>query len=86
MTQTEEYTKARQRAEAKFGYYIHLAVFAAVMLLLIIIDLLTSPGTLWFIWPLMGWGIAVVLHAASVFFLGDRNTFVDTLTERELRK
>jgi len=25
------------------------------------------PQSLWFIWPLMGWGIAIVLHALRVF-------------------
>jgi hypothetical protein len=26
-----------------------------------------SPESLWFVWPLMGWGIAIVLHALRVF-------------------
>jgi hypothetical protein len=26
-----------------------------------------SPGSLWFFWPFMGWGIAIVLHALRVY-------------------
>ena len=29
--------------------------------------MVTSPGSLWFIWPLMGWGIGFAFHALSVF-------------------
>lgn len=43
-------------------FLIHLIVFVAVMTLLTVIDLLTSPGTYWFQWPLLGWGIGVLGH------------------------
>lgn len=84
MPQTRDYEWARGRAEAKYGFYVHAVVFTAVMVLLIVINLRVSPGTLWFIWPLIGWGIAVALHGAQVFLLGDRNAIVDALTKREL--
>jgi hypothetical protein len=85
MTQTDEYAKARRRAEAKYGFFVHAAVYAAVMVLLVVINLVTSPGAIWFIWPLIGWGFAVALHGMRVFLLSDRNQIVDALTERELR-
>lgn len=78
--------KARARAEAKYGFFVHVVVFIAVMVLLIAIDLFTSPGSVWFVWPLAGWGGALVLHGLGVFFFADRNSMVDALTERELRK
>jgi hypothetical protein len=86
MPQTEEYARARARAEAKYGFFVHAAVYAAVMLLLVVINLITSPGSIWFIWPLIGWGLAVALHGARVFLLADREEMVDALTERELRQ
>ena len=86
MPETGNYERARRRAEAKYGFFVHAVVYAAVMLLLLVINLLTSPGALWFIWPLMGWGLAVVLHGAGVFLLGDKESIVDALTERELRQ
>ena len=62
-----KYQKAKERVTVLRGFYGHLGVYVMVNLGLLLINLLTSPGTLWFIWPLMGWGIAIVLHAARVF-------------------
>lgn len=85
MAHSGNYDRARGRAEAKYGFFVHALIYAAVMVLLLIINLLTSPGYLWFIWPLLGWGLGVALHGAGVYLLGGRNTIVDALTERELR-
>ena len=43
-----------KRVDQKLGFYIHLAIYILVNGLLIAIDLMTSPGTYWFIWPLLG--------------------------------
>ena len=67
-TQEMKYQKAKKRVEEIKGFYIHLIVYVLVNLLLFTINMVTSPRGLWFIWPLMGWGIAIVLHAVSVFF------------------
>ncbi len=86
MTHSNEYADARARAEAKYGFFVHAAVYAAVMIFLVIINLVTSPGTIWFIWPLIGWGFAVALHGLRVYLLADKNIILDALTERELRQ
>lgn len=86
MSHTDQYAIARRRAEAKYGFFIHAAVYAAVMVLLVIINLMTSPSDIWFIWPLMGWGIAVALHGLRVFVLADKTEILNALTERELRQ
>lgn len=86
MSHPDDYAKARGRAEAKYSLTVHAVVYAAVMLLLVVINLTTSPDVLWFIWPLMGWGLALALHAIGVFFLSSRQAAIDTMTERELRK
>ena len=86
MSHTDKNAIARRRAEAKYGFFVHAAVYAAVMVLLVIINLVTSPDDIWFIWPLIGWGFAVVLHGLRVFVLTDRNDILDALTERELRQ
>ena len=85
MTRTDDYAKARERAEAKYRFLVHVAIYAAVMGLLVVINLITSPGTSWFIWPLIGWGFAVALHGVQVFLLAERDVVIDALTERELR-
>jgi hypothetical protein len=69
-TQETRYQRAKNRVEALKRFYIHLTVYVLVNLLLATINLLTSPGSLWFYWPLMGWGIGFVLHALIVFWPG----------------
>jgi uncharacterized membrane protein len=91
MSQKDAYAKARQghrvsRAEAKYGFFVHAAVYAAVMVLLVVVNLVTSPRMIWFVWPLIGWGFAVALHGVRVFLLADRNAVIEKLTEHELRR
>lgn len=58
----EIYMRALCRARMKMALYIHATGFAAVILLLAVINLLTTPRSLWVIWPFMGWGILLLLH------------------------
>jgi hypothetical protein len=62
-----KYQKAKERAAALRGFYTHLSVYVIVNLGLFLINMAVSPDRLWFFWPLMGWGIAIVLHALRVF-------------------
>lgn len=72
------------RAQAKYDFYKHLTVYVVINAMLMVINLVTAPGYFWAIWPLVGWGVAIVLHALSVFVF-DRNRIVETLVEREGR-
>ena len=72
MENQEAYEKAKKRVEAKIGFYIHLAVYVGVNVLLMIINLSTSPGYLWFKWPLLGWGIGLFFHGMSIFVFSGR--------------
>ena len=86
MTQPDAYAKARERAKAKYRFFVHAGVYAAVMVLLVVVNLVKSPREIWFIWPLIGWGFAVVLHGMKVFLQADKNVVIEKLTERELRR
>ena len=59
-------------ARRKVGLYIHATVYVAVNVLLITINLSTGAGPLWFQWPLLGWGIGLLAHAAAAFSLAGR--------------
>jgi hypothetical protein len=91
MENQETYQKARKRVEAKIGFYIHLAVYIGVNILLIIINLLKSPQHLWFIWPLIGWGIGIFFHGMSTFvfsgikFKGIKDRMIEEEIKRESR-
>jgi hypothetical protein len=72
-------------ARRKIGLYIHATVYAAVNVLLITINLSTTPGKLWFTWALLGWGIGLLAHAAAAFSLtGQRREW--RATQRRLRR
>ena len=62
-----KYQKAKKRVEAMRGFYVHLGVYVVVNTLLFFINMVASPDRLWFFWPLLGWGIAIILHALRVF-------------------
>ena len=49
------------------GFYIHLAQYGVVMLVLTAINLFTRPERLWVLWPALGWGVGVLFHAMRVF-------------------
>jgi len=68
----EKYEKAKTRVEELRGFYRNLLTYAGVNILLIIINLVTSPGSLWFYWVTIFWGIGIVLHASKVFILKDK--------------
>ena len=61
------YHQARRRVLQLKGFYSHLASFVVVNAGLVVINLLFTPGYLWFLWPLFGWGIGLLSHAAGVF-------------------
>lgn len=86
MENSEEYQSAKKRVEAKMGFYTHLSVYVAVILLLAIINFMTAPGAIWFHWPMMGWGIAVAIHAAVVFVFPGRFAITEQMIEKEMGK
>lgn len=50
------------------GVFFHLSAYLFVNAILIAVNLLLTPHTLWFIWPLLGWGIGILAHALAVNF------------------
>lgn len=65
MSQEEQYWNERH-LEGSRGFYIHFTAYLGVNSLLLVIDLVT-PGSWWFFWPLLLWGIGVMAHAVTVF-------------------
>ena len=68
----EKYEEAKRRVKELRDFYTNLLTYAGVNILLIIINLITSPGSLWFYWVTIFWGIAICIHATKVFVLKGR--------------
>jgi uncharacterized membrane protein len=62
--------RARRRASAKLGLYIHAAVYVAVNAFLAFAQTQVSPHLQWNLWPLAGWGLGLAIHAAVVLLAG----------------
>ena len=84
--ETDLRQQARERVAAKLSFFTHLAVYVAVNVLLVVVNLLTSPERLWFYWPLLGWGIGVACHGVGVLSFVKWRSLVGGMEERELRK
>ncbi len=70
----ERYFRAQKKVKEIKGFYSNLMSYIGVMTFLIFINLYNDRSNLWFIWPLLGWGLGVFFHAMRVFdfmpFLG----------------
>jgi len=75
----EKYEEARKQVSILKGFYIHLAIYLAVMILLFYIDY-SDRGNWWVQWPAIGWGIAILVQGLSVGF------FNPTWEEKKIKK
>lgn len=77
------YERAQKRVKELSGFYMHLLTYLAVNLGLFLLDVLT-PGGPWFYWPLIGWGVVVLMHGINVAFTG--SLFSQRWEERKIRQ
>src|SRR6266851_7882663 len=63
------YERARRRAQAEAGFFVHLMWYGIIIGFLFVINLLTGGfGSYpWFIWPALGWGFGIASHFAAVY-------------------
>ncbi|WP_294221517.1 2TM domain-containing protein [Chryseobacterium sp. sg2396] len=66
------YERAEKRVKEIKGFYGNLISYCIVIPFLIIINLITTPGNIWFFFPMLGWGIGVTAHGMSVFAIGKK--------------
>jgi 2TM domain len=79
--------KALSRVRAKIGFRWHFAAFALVNVALYAINRVYTPNTLWFVWPLGGWGVALAFHAFAVFQgSGASDDMLEAEIQRELAR
>ena len=65
-TEGDHYQAARRRVAHMKEFYAHLLVYVVVNAGLLLIDGL-SAGDTWVHWPLLGWGVGLAAHWATVF-------------------
>lgn len=65
--EAEAYVAAKKRVEDIKGFYGHLMSYVIANAVMAAINLIFTPKNIWFIFPLMGWGIGLTVHAFSVW-------------------
>lgn len=64
------YQKAAKRVEELKGFYSNLISYVIIIPFLAFINYYTSPQYLWFIWPMLGWGFGLSIHALKTYGIG----------------
>ncbi|VFA42866.1 2TM domain-containing protein [Chryseobacterium indologenes] len=64
------YRKASRRVKVLKGFYGNLTSYCLVIPFLAVLNLLTAPQYLWFLWPMMGWGMGLAAHGITTFGIG----------------
>ncbi len=74
---------ARRRAGAKLGWYAHAVVYLVINLLLFALSEYGTGLRRWSIFPMVGWGLGLVLHGVAVFLLGSGSGLRERMVEKE---
>ncbi|MFD2445307.1 2TM domain-containing protein [Bacillus sp. CGMCC 1.16607] len=83
MERDEKYLRAKKRVQNLKAFYIHLTVYVLVNIMLFVINLSSDAGNWWFIYPLGGWGIGLLVHAVTTFAFGN---FGSDWEERKIKE
>lgn len=62
-----EENRSKRRSRAQFGFQLHLIPYIFISIFLVILNRSTTPRINWSIYPILGWGMGVAIHAACVF-------------------
>ena len=77
--------EAKKRLAAKLSFLIHGGVFTLTTILLVGINLAFTPNFWWFIFPLAGGLLGLMIHGLIVFIALNKN-LKRNLIEKEMRR
>ena len=64
--------QAAERARRRLrGFLFHLIGYFAAMLVIVPVNLIFTPDTIWFVLPMVGWGGVLAIHVAWAMGLFD---------------
>ena len=82
--ETELRERAIKRLKKRHDFYGHVLVYLLVNAFFVVIWAVTIPGGFfWPIFPMVGWGIGVVMNAWDVYFAED---FGEEDIDREMQR
>jgi hypothetical protein len=81
-----ELARIRRRVHEKAELLRHLAVFAGVGSGLALVDLFTTPGIVWFIWPMAAWFIGLALDYADLVLGVEGTALEQRIVRHEMKR
>ncbi len=63
----KDYHRDGGRVRALRGFYAHALIYVVVNSALLAINLIATPGNLWFFWVVAFWGIGLFFHALDAY-------------------
>ena len=69
------YYLAKKTVKKKSEFFKHLGSYFIMSGFFIVLNIITSPGVFWAIFPILGWGLGVMFHALSVWGLPFRGKY-----------
>ena len=76
--------EAIERLKKKHDFYPHVIAYVLVNLFLVGIWAVTGAGFFWPVFPILGWGIGLVLHGLKVYHYGGGPS--ESQIEREMAR
>ena len=81
------YKEARKRVKKVKSFYANFASWVIFSIFFVVLNLVTSPGFFWAIFPIMGWGIGVAFQAIEVFgFPGVGRHWEEKMIQKEMER
>ncbi len=59
------------REKARRGVIVHVVVYAVANAIFVVLNLSLTPHKMWFIYPLLGWGVGLLFHLIYGYMLHD---------------
>lgn len=79
------YQVAARKVQRKLKFFNHLILYVVICCVLIAINLLSAPQHIWAIWPILGWGLGLALHAAQIFYVGENSALQQRMIGKEMQ-
>lgn len=78
--------KAEKRVKAKKGFYWHLSVYLGIAVFFFTLNMAVNPEKLFFFFPLIPWGFAILMHYIGVFGIPGTKILSEEWEKEQLQK
>lgn len=80
----QTYKEAKRRVQVKKDFYKELTSFVGVSVLLVFINVFSSPYYLWCLWAIVPWGITLALKGVKIMSSNNSSKWEENEIRREL--